>query len=662
MPFVGIESGKKGRLHTLDDAYKFLGMEQEPPHPGHPTEPESPSVLSDVLFEIQDTQSYTKDGLNYSYETRPVVEISKTLYSLSPSMSDERNDLQAPLAQEDISPTLHHGNTRVYYQNLKNCVAIVCRELLKASDNIEYVIPVRVGFDYDAPYASTPTQWGAILSFLDNAKILLPLALSMRGPNTLRFSAPDQYFLQGWTIDHVAANGRDHTKRQYYGLLTTNLSNFHASPVLHITDVDMLFLCDPESPKWRPRRFSTTWTLYDTILHATYRRTAPVTPVVGVYSDLSVLVNQIRLRGSRVSFMSTPLRKQPFEYLRQEDFRLKHTISESDIPSDLIRQVLLLEHTRQSQDDDTAEEYLADNDRRANTTANMKRRNLMKRNSLFLLLRSGERLVDNKPRCEFYTCPLPKVANSRYCGIHSAEILQIASSRSTERRMDDKENSQLEWNLTSRSHCERELKLLKEYLLKSPQANWIIDFEFLSIRAKSPIPLQVSIRRMDGETLLSTNVDYGISLSEIIEAVTPYTGANIGPFLVRLYKSYRTNGMKPSQIRGHILKLGYSPGKVNIFSWYSAQDMQCFQRILTGMDELIVKRRSHFPCKNFNTINIAVLCRKLLPAGWSCMTLEATHTRLLESQSRYVDIDLYHTAEYDTQAVADIVRAMTEIV
>ncbi|KAF7625235.1 hypothetical protein AFLA_002108 [Aspergillus flavus NRRL3357] len=185
VPFVGIESGKKGRLHTLDDAYKFFGMEQEPPHSGHPTEPESPSVLSDVLFEIQDTQSYTKDVLNYSYKTRALVEIN-------------------------ISPTLHHGNTRVYYQDLKNCVAIVCRELLKASDNIEYVIPVRVGFDYDAPYASTPTQWGAILSFLDNVEILLPLALSMRGSNTLRFSAPDQYFLQGWTIDHVAANGRDH--------------------------------------------------------------------------------------------------------------------------------------------------------------------------------------------------------------------------------------------------------------------------------------------------------------------------------------------------------------------------------------------------------------------------------------------------------------------
>ncbi|QRD89743.1 hypothetical protein F9C07_2212558 [Aspergillus flavus] len=491
VPFVGIESGKKGRLHTLDDAYKFFGMEQEPPHSGHPTEPESPSVLSDVLFEIQDTQSYTKDVLNYSYKTRALVEI-------------------------------------------------ICRELLKASDNIEYVIP-----------------GGQLTTSLPTAEI---------------------------------------TKRQYYGLLTTNLSNFHASPVLHITDVDMLLLCDPESPKWRPRRFSTTWTLYDTILHATYRRTAPVTPVVGVHSDLSVLVNQIRLRGSRVTFMSTPLRKQPFEYLRREDFRLKHTISESDIPSDLIRQVLLLEHTRQSQDDDTAEEYLADN---------------------------GERLVDSKPRCEFYTCPLPKVANSRYCGIHSAEILQIASSRSTERRMDDKENSQLEWNLTSRSHCERVLKLLKEYLLESPQANWVIDFEFLSIRAKSPIPLQVSIRQMDGETLLSTNVDYGISISEIIEAVTPYTGANIGPFLVRLYKSYRTNGMKPSQIRGHILKLGYSPGKVNIFS--------------CAMSEAFASRVV-------------------------CMTLEATHIRLLENQSRYVDIDLYHTAEYDTQAVADIVKAMTEIV
>ncbi|KAE8364939.1 hypothetical protein BDV27DRAFT_144904 [Aspergillus caelatus] len=153
--------------------------------------------------------------------------------------------------------------------------------------------------------------------------------------------------------------------------------------------------------------------------------------------------------------------------------------------------------------------------------------------------------------------------------------------------MDNKGNLQHEWNLSPRSYCERELTLLK--------------------KAKSPIPLQVSIRQMDGETLLSTNINYGISLSETIEAATPYTGANMGPFLVRLYESYRTNGMKPSQIRGYILKLGYSPDKVNIFSWYSAQDMQCFQRILTGMDEVIVERRSHLPCKNFNTINIAAL-------------------------------------------------------
>ena len=573
MPFVGIESGKKGRLHTLDDAYKFLGMEQELSHPGHPTEPESPSVLSDVSFKIQEIESYTKHGINYTYETRSVVEISKTLYALSPRMCDESFSLWAPLAQEVISPTLHHGNTSVYRQDLKNCAAMICRELLKASDKLECVIPVRVGLDYVEPYASAPTQWGAVLSFQDNVEILLPLALSMRGPNTLRFSAPDQYFLQGWTIDHVAANGRDHTKRLYYEFLKNNLSNFHASPVLHITDVDMLFLCEPQSPKWRPRRFSATWTLYDTILHATYRRTVPVTPVVGVYSDLSVLINQIRLRGSRVSFTSTPLRKRPFEYLHQGDFTLKHTISESDIPSNLIRQVLLLEHTRPSQDGGSAGEYLVDIERQGSMTAEMKRRNLMKRNSLFLLLRSGEYLVDNKPRCEFYTCPLSKVVNSRYCGIHSAEILRIALSRSTERKMDNKGNLQHEWTLSTRSYCERELRLLKKYLLESPQSNWIIDFEFLSIRAKSPIPLQVSIRQMDGETLLSTNINYGISLSEIIEAATPYTGANMGPFLVRLYESYRTNGMKPSQIRGYILNLGYSPDKVNIFSWYSAQDM-----------------------------------------------------------------------------------------
>ncbi|KAE8422466.1 hypothetical protein BDV36DRAFT_291294 [Aspergillus pseudocaelatus] len=165
VPFVGIESGKKGRLHTLDDAYKFLGMEQKLSHPGHPTEPESPSVLSDVSFKTQEIESYTKDGMNYPYETRSVVEISKTLYALSPRMCDESIDLWATLAQEDVCPTLHHGNTRVYCQDLKNCAAIVCRELLKASDKLESVIPVRVGLGNDEPYASATTQWGAILSF-----------------------------------------------------------------------------------------------------------------------------------------------------------------------------------------------------------------------------------------------------------------------------------------------------------------------------------------------------------------------------------------------------------------------------------------------------------------------------------------------------------------
>ncbi|KAE8143435.1 hypothetical protein BDV38DRAFT_277456 [Aspergillus pseudotamarii] len=153
VPFVGIESGKKGRLHTLDDAYKFLGMEQALSHPGHPTEPESPRMLSDVSFKIQERESYTKHGINYTYKTRSVVEISKTLYDLSPRMCDESVNLWAPLAQEDVSPTLHHRHTRVYRQDLKNCAAIVYRELLKASDKLKCAIPVRVGLDYDEPHA-----------------------------------------------------------------------------------------------------------------------------------------------------------------------------------------------------------------------------------------------------------------------------------------------------------------------------------------------------------------------------------------------------------------------------------------------------------------------------------------------------------------------------
>ncbi|KAF9890394.1 hypothetical protein FE257_006062 [Aspergillus nanangensis] len=372
----------------------------------------------------------------------------------------------------------------------------------------------------------------------------------------------------------------------------------------------------------------------------------------------------VRSRGSRVYFSNTSRTSQPFQLYRLEDFRLSHTISNTCVPFDLIKQVLHSDRSIPSNHDDgSTEDSDSESAKGENMSIFQRRQDLMKRNSIFLLLRSGERIVDGMPRCEYQTCPLPKAASSRYCQIHSTEILRIASNMDRRRTPVDQRSFELRWELSLAEGCDSQLKLLKSYLIESPSCNWIIDFEFLSIREKSPIPIQVSIRQLDGQLLLSTNVDYDMSLAQVIEVASPYTGANMGPFLMRVYGSYRTNGLQPSEIQARIVNmLKYDPAKTNIFCWYSAQDMQCFQRILTGANEVIVERQDHLSCRNFNIINIATLCQKLLPSAWPSMALEIVHAALLQAQSKEVNISLYHNANYDTQAVADIVKAMVELV
>lgn len=544
---------------------------------------------------------------------------------------------------------------------------MICRELVKASNMLHTAIPVRIGFDYNEPCEGAPTQWATMLTFFDETRILLPLSLSLRGQQTMRFSAPDQYFHQGWTIDHEACRSQDGRTKEFYHHLSEMLRRFSASPVLHITDVDMLFLCDPKALNWRPRRFSTNWTLYDTVLHATWRRTVPASPVIGIYSDLSALVNKVYIRGSRINILADSPTETPFQLYREEDFTLSHMVAESNIPIGLISQVLKLESNAISHEHHSGEDYPEDggedddgNDEDRSTMRSIKRQDLMKRNSIFLLLRSGERIVDENPRCEFQTCSCKRAPSSRYCEIHSTEILRLASMSN---KKQGKEDHEFTWQLSLTPDCESRLRSLKSHFMENPQANWIIDFEFLSVRAKNPIPLQVSIRQMDGKPLLDTNVDYDVSLAVLIDAASLYTGANMGPFLSRLYRSYRTNGRKPSQIRDYVLNtLRYSPSSINIFSWYSAQDMQCFQRILTGSDDIIVERQSHTSSTNFNKINIPALCQRLLPSEWPSMSLGITHSCLLKSQLKDVDVGLYHNASYDTQAVSDIVKAMIEIV
>jgi hypothetical protein len=44
---------------------------------------------------------------------------------------------------------------------LKNCVAVICQELLKANAKLQSVVPARIGFDFDKPFCWRASTMGS---------------------------------------------------------------------------------------------------------------------------------------------------------------------------------------------------------------------------------------------------------------------------------------------------------------------------------------------------------------------------------------------------------------------------------------------------------------------------------------------------------------------
>lgn len=120
------------------------------------------------------------------------------------------------------------------------------------------------------------------------------------------------------------------TRKTFYKKSEPIFDKFRLSPVLHITDVDMLFLSDKSC--WRPRRFSPVWTLYSTIIHSSFRYAAPLSPAYGLYTDIGLVVDRILQTGSLVSYIHPP--KAPFQCVRLDQFTLRNRISEDRILSE----------------------------------------------------------------------------------------------------------------------------------------------------------------------------------------------------------------------------------------------------------------------------------------------------------------------------------------
>ncbi|OGM39533.1 hypothetical protein ABOM_011917 [Aspergillus bombycis] len=652
VPFISIEGGRRGKIKSFADAYKFLGQAEGTSHPGHPREPGLGSEIR-LRQPINEAAAppclESSSGHSLKYENPTIQKVNSLLYHLAPDYS---------LRQPGL------GRCTPCYKELGACVSVICEHLVTASDKLESAIPVRIGFDYDEPFEGAPPHWAIKLLHRTKFNILLPLSLCLRG-SVKQEVVPDTLLLQGWTTDYEILKcrtrkrqrneDREHAIRysqEFYRKSEPIFEKFRLVPVLYIEDIEMLFL---KSQSWRPRRFSPTWTLYSTVLHSSYRSGDTLTPIYGKYTDIGLIVDAIVTKAPQVSFSAPAVR--PFQLVSLDHFSLIPQVSENTVLSQFSKHLEISDTPPSGELKlEYIEETLAQD---AQTTCKREFRKKLV-HALKLSVRKSLEHINGKKRCLYYTCPESQEAPvSYYCRHHSEALVNYVMDPVEPLDQLAYHVQKREVNITDETQDSlRQLKILHE----RPEKTWILDFEYISLPKRySPIPLQLAIRQLDGKLLYQGNIDYGLSMKEFMDATSSYVSAKhgmMGTLFLRCYGGLNTNGETSHQVRDQIITVcGYNPKDTKILSWFAAQDMQCFLRILAGGNELVQEKVSHEGHDNFQTINIGLLCRKLFP-GLPSTTLQSVHEFMGASEGYCGE---YHTAVYDTKAMAAIVKALVQL-
>ncbi|GKZ17402.1 hypothetical protein AbraIFM66951_004702 [Aspergillus brasiliensis] len=405
----------------------------------------------------------------------------------------------------------------------------------------------------------------------------------------------------------------------------------------------------------------------------------------GRYTDLRILIDNVYYQGAEVS-LRTNVKHEPFQLLKMGDLSLTFSRNETfdrlfTLTKALTNNVeswIKLKHVSEdiddwpdftggmnecdpssskgiTSDDSVLEEVPQTGGVLDEQTNPSKLKYLKRQASLLKAIHKNFDMVDGVRKCGIPTCPLRHKPGSRFCIYHSEAISDLV----LEFKFTDLVLPK--WTLKLVPDAVGELKALKQQYENRPQHTWVIDTEFYNLKGgMSPIPFQIAIRQLDGKLLLSTNVDYDISLQDFSDQTTDWgTMKRSMPILFRrYYGGEKTNGMKPDQISTLIKQIGYRTDRTKILSWYSPLDMQCFLRLLSGDNKIVVPRLSHRGHSNFQEVNIGTLLKKLLPGSWPTTSLPLVHAAINATNGRDETKSEYHTAEYDTQAVIDVVREM----
>ncbi|KAE8140087.1 hypothetical protein BDV38DRAFT_240969 [Aspergillus pseudotamarii] len=152
-------------------------------------------------------------------------------------------------------------------------------------------------------------------------------------------------------------------------------------------------------------------------------------------------------------------------------------------------------------------------------------------------------------------------------------------------------------------------------------------------------------------------------MEEFMKAISSYVSGKhemmVTNFL-RCYGGLKTKGETPLQIRDKSISVsGHDAEDMKILSWFTTQEMQCLLRILEGCDKLIQNKISHKAHKNFQPINVGDICKKPF-SGLPARTLETVH-EFLSGREGPCGEYRNHTASYDTEAMAAIVKYLVQL-
>lgn len=210
-----------------------------------------------------------------------------------------------------------------------------------------------------------------------------------------------------------------------------------------------------------------------------------------------------------------------------------------------------------------------------------------------------------------------------------------------------------------------ELKRLRD----SPKTTWIIDCEFVSLsKYNCAVPLEISIRTLDRESIINTRVNYNMSTwelyTQLVPSLSPSTEIPVGTTLTicnRVIKKHYgaignspTHGKTISQTRHEILEKGFNTATHKVLCWGGGVDRTIFNRIMAGDDRPVVPLAKNVLSSD---INVANIIKTALPSKFDPgFGLEALHTEVCGGIVRD-----YHRADEDVQAMIDVIEVFLDV-